>query len=925
MTIPDTHKIESECDRSISSGRSVGPGQLRTRLGARARTALLSVPHAVMNSHALTSVIIAILVSAISSASAVSQGRQTVPGHVPLVAQGLKALGPLPSTRRLSLTIGLPLRNPDSLRALLHRLYDPSDSGFRHYMSPSRFAEAYGPSNADYQVLTQFARGHQLKIGKTFPDRTLLEVSGTVADIEKAFHVRLMLYKDPRQDRTFFAPDREPSLDLETRILHITGLDDSRPPQSHPILKRSTSSTPAAGAGGGGNYAAADLRAAYAPGVAQDGSGETVGIFNPPHGLDTNDIIGYEKTAHITPLVSVEVLLVDGKSAAPDGYSTEVTLDVEMAIAMAPGLSKVIVYQGDDDLAILKRMATDDVARQLSTSWIAPPQDANADQIYWQFAAQGQSFLAAAGDDGAYYPTVPQSADDPYITVVGGTVLQTSGPGGAWVSESVWNSGGGGSMGHFTIPDWQLGLVTPLNHGLAAKRNSPDVSMIAQDVAIYYQGSTWSVAGTSIAAPLWAAYTALVNQRAAQANRPGVGFLNPSLYAVGRAGGTNALFHDVQTGDNRTPWNTQPDHNDQYFARAGFDMASGWGSPSGGALIDLLAMFGPLQSRPKLSALAASRNKDGRLELFGLSTDGAVQHAAQVVAGHLWGPWSSLAGHDLQQICASKNEDGRIEIFALGSDRQLYHIWQLSPGGDWSAWASLAGHDLKNFAVGVDGSARQSVFALGADGAVYLRSQFAPNSDFGAWTSIGGHDLGQIAVTTNSDGRLEVFALGKDSALYYVSQLVANGSWGPWSSLQGHDLKQISAAPNADGRLEVFALGGDGSVFHIWQVAPNSNWNPWSGLAGHDIREIHVAENADGRLQMIARGADGALYDLWQQTASGGWTAWSGMAGHDIQSFTSARNADGRLEVFALGADNVAYDIWQLNTGGAWSNWSSIR
>src|ERR1035438_2317830 len=114
-----------------------------------------------------------------------------------------------------------------------------------------------------------------------------------------------------------------------------------------------------------------------------------------------------------------------------------------MAIAMAPGLSKVIVYEAGPYgiwFDVLNRMATDNLAKQLSCSWYLPggTNDPVADGIFQQMAAQGQSFFSASGDYDAYTGLVNFPDDSPYITLVGGTTLTTSGPGGSWVLESVW-------------------------------------------------------------------------------------------------------------------------------------------------------------------------------------------------------------------------------------------------------------------------------------------------------------------------------------------------------------------------------------------------------------------------------------------------------------------------------------------------------
>jgi subtilase family serine protease len=105
-------------------------------------------------------------------------------------------------------------------------------------------------------------------------------------------------------------------------------------------------------------------------------------------------------------------------------------LDIEMAISMAPGLSRVIVYEGSPAGTtatidnILNRMATDNLARQISCSW-GFDIDVTTQQIFQQFAAQGQSFFTASGDSGRL-PGIEQPSDDPYLTIVGGTTLTTS-------------------------------------------------------------------------------------------------------------------------------------------------------------------------------------------------------------------------------------------------------------------------------------------------------------------------------------------------------------------------------------------------------------------------------------------------------------------------------------------------------------------
>src|SRR5205823_14202687 len=140
-------------------------------------------------------------------------------------------------------------------------------------------------------------------------------------------------------------------------------------------------------------------------------------------------------------------------------------------IAMAPGLSKVIIYEGLNPNDVLNRMATDNQARQLSSSWgFGDPVDPVRQQIFKQFAAQGQSMFQASGDFGAWVGPVFPPSDDPWVTVVGGTSLTTTGPGGPWSSETVWPGSGGGFSTSYPIPTWQQGLDMTESQGSTTMR-----------------------------------------------------------------------------------------------------------------------------------------------------------------------------------------------------------------------------------------------------------------------------------------------------------------------------------------------------------------------------------------------------------------------------------------------------------------------
>ena len=132
-------------------------------------------------------------------------------GHVPpLAAQARRLAAPAP-TEELDLALGLPLRNPEMLAHLLEQLYNPQSPQYRRFLTANEFAGNFGPTEEDYAAVRRFAQAHGFRVTRTHPNRTLLDVKASVREIEQAFHVRMALYQHPTENRSFFAPDREPS------------------------------------------------------------------------------------------------------------------------------------------------------------------------------------------------------------------------------------------------------------------------------------------------------------------------------------------------------------------------------------------------------------------------------------------------------------------------------------------------------------------------------------------------------------------------------------------------------------------------------------------------------------------------------------------------------------------------------------------
>jgi subtilase family serine protease len=554
-------------------------------------------------------------------------GRQMLRGHVPeaLARFHLQPVGRLAATNVLHLAVGLPLRNKEALTNLLQQLCDPASPNFRHYLTPEQFTEQFGPTKQDYQKVIAFAGRNGLKVTGTSANRMLLEVSAPVPDIEKAFQVTIRTYHHPKENRMFYSPDAEPSVEAGVPVLDVSGLSDYGipRPQNLKVMQRlnPANAVPNAGSGPSGYYRGNDFRAAYLPGVTLNGTGQTVGLLEFD-GYYPSDITTYESQSGL-PSVPLQIVPIGGGVSSPGSDNIEVALDIEVTVAMATNLSAVVVYEAPNNTSyfnsLLNSMVASNHIKQFSCSWsYSGTPSLTTDQIFQQMISQGQSFFDAAGDKDAYTGSSGVPNDDPYITIVGGTTLSTTGPGGSWTSETVWNDrtvnpnggnwgGSGGISTYYSLPAWQQGVNMMTNLGSTTMRNLPDVALTANQVWCVRDNGTSSgyVEGTSIAAPLWAALTALVNQQAVAGGGSTVGFINPVIYEIGRQSSYTSDFHDTTVGDNT--WSGSPN---QFYAQPGYDLCTGWGTPNGQSLVNALVNPDPLVVSP-LQGFASSGNPGG--------------------------------------------------------------------------------------------------------------------------------------------------------------------------------------------------------------------------------------------------------------------------------------------------------------------------
>lgn len=538
------------------------------------------------------------LSSILCGVSTTTQAQELLTHHVRTeITHGKIAyLRPMLANKILRLDLVLALHDQEDLDNFIEDLYNPASPSYKKYLTVTEFTKRFGPNEEDYNAVINFANAKGFKIIGGSRDGMDIQIEGSVAAIEKAFNITLQVYEDYKANRKFYAPNREPTVNLPFPLWHISGLDNYSIP--HPRYKRKKTGLAelraTTGSGPQSSFLGSDMRAAYyqIKGKAPlTGAGQTLGLLEF-YGTNLNDLNNYYRNTHQTNSVPITLLSTDGTSTqcnAPDCDDSEQTLDMTQALGMAPGLKNLVMFIGSIDTAIFSSMVSHQpLATTIGCSWGWLPADTSTLNPYWKrMQAQGQTFFAASGDNStwsAYNEAWP--ADSQYVVSVGGTDLITTGAGGTWKSETAWeDSGGGISPDNIAIPSWQklLGVINLKNRGSKVLRNGPDVAANA-NFSFYVCANQASCTanefgGTSFAAPMWAAYIALANQQAAAHHKPNVGFLNATLYSIGVSSVYELIFHDITQGTSGS-----------YSATVGYDLVTGWGSMYGPALINYLTL-----------------------------------------------------------------------------------------------------------------------------------------------------------------------------------------------------------------------------------------------------------------------------------------------------------------------------------------------
>ncbi|WP_250453162.1 S53 family peptidase [Caballeronia sp. ATUFL_M2_KS44] len=519
--------------------------------------------------------------------------KQPVSGTDKIHPEGAKCIGACDPGEQIEVVVMLRRKDAKGFRQMMARI----DAGDAPAQSVSRdeFDKRFGASDEDVAKVKQFAAQYGLTVVRADPSTRSVVLKGSIDAFQKAFDVKLERFQHHNigEYRGRTGPVNVPD-DIHDAVTAVLGLDSKPQARPHfrfrPPFKPLRGVTPA-------SFSPVDLARLYAF-PDSDGAGECIAIVELGGGYRDSDLSAYFSKLGVKAPNVVAVSVDSAKNAPtgnPNGPDGEVTLDIEIAGAVAPGARIAVYFAPNSDAGFVdavNRAIHDNTNKPsvVSISWGGPESNWSSQSIsafndvLQSAAALGVTVCAASGDsgssdgvgDGADHVDFPASS--PYVLGCGGTSVTATAQG--ITQEVVWNdgdqggAGGGGVSSVFALPVWQTGLQVARAGGRQtplAKRGVPDVAADASPVTGYevlIDGDDTVVGGTSAVAPLWAALIARINA----INGSPSGFVNPKLYKAASA------FRDITKGDNGS-----------FAAASGWDACTGLGSPDGGKIAAALA------------------------------------------------------------------------------------------------------------------------------------------------------------------------------------------------------------------------------------------------------------------------------------------------------------------------------------------------
>lgn len=522
------------------------------------------------------------------------------------------------SSEQIEITLRLRSKTSDAALDRVAQRLGKQRPKLRKYLTREELEAKHGAREADVHKVEAFAHENNLTIRRVHMSSRVVRLQGTVNDIRKAFSVDLRMAKFG--DRTYRVRQGAVSVpkSLSGIVIGVHGIDNR--PIAKPHVRRKN---------GASAHKRTQPRSLRVSEIAKlydfpddlTGKGQCVavielnGLDRAGRATDTGYDVADLKTFFAANGIAMPDIIsvgVDGGGnlpGKPEGGDDEVTLDIEVAGAIAPGARYAVYFAPNTTNGFIDavKAAVHDKQRKPSVvaiSW-GGTEDPKGnfskqfleglDEAFRDAALLGVTVCVAAGDDGAADMSpnewdgvahVDFPASSPYALSCGGTRL--IGSDGVIAQETVWNDGieggasGGGVSNFFLRPAYQANASVPASPKGKRGRGVPDVAGNADPetgYAIFLKGRNEVIGGTSAVAPLMAGLIALINEQLSKKTPKSAGFINELLYSPKGS----STFRDILSGDNDIYGKLG-----KYRAGIGWDACSGLGVANGTALMKFL-------------------------------------------------------------------------------------------------------------------------------------------------------------------------------------------------------------------------------------------------------------------------------------------------------------------------------------------------
>ena len=319
-----------------------------------------------------------------------------------------------------------------ALRQYLGSLQDPNSSQYHKWLTPEQFGAKYGVSDADIQTVSTWLTSEGFKVNKVNKAHTIIEFSGSVGQIQTAFHTQIHNFTVNGEEHLANVSNPQIPAALAPVVAGLSSLNNFFPKPQHTKAlpgkydKDTGKLVPALTVGSGtasdpyflfvvpGDAATVydtpnAWNTKFTGTTSYTGTGISIGIAGDSN-IVTSDVDDYRSLFGLP--AATPTVVVDGNDPGVNGDVIEALLDLEVSGGLAPGATETLYTAADTNLQsglflAINRALDDNAVSILNVSFTGCEafQGTTGNQfinaLWEQAASQGISVTVASGDAGS--------------------------------------------------------------------------------------------------------------------------------------------------------------------------------------------------------------------------------------------------------------------------------------------------------------------------------------------------------------------------------------------------------------------------------------------------------------------------------------------------------------------------------------------